>query len=50
MRLVGKNTNYLIHPEEIMADNFAFTMKAKKALANPEKIKNVQKVLKAKNR
>lgn len=47
---VGKNTNYLIHPEEIMADNFAFTLIDKKDLANPEIIQNVQKVLKAKNR
>ena len=47
---VGKNTNYLIHPEEIMADNFAFTLTGKKDLANPEIIQNVQKVLKAKNR
>ncbi len=47
---VGKNTNYLIHPEEIMADNFAFTLIGKKDLANPEIIQNVQKVLKAKNR
>lgn len=45
---VGKNTNYLIHPEEIMADNFAFTLIGKKDLANPEIIQNVQKVLKAK--
>jgi hypothetical protein len=24
IRLVGRNTNYIIHPEEILADNFVF--------------------------
>lgn len=47
---VGKNTSYVINPEEIMADNFAFTLIGKKDLPNPEIIQNTQKVLKANNR
>lgn len=33
---VGYNTNFDIHPEEIIADNFAFLMMDKPGLANPE--------------
>lgn len=47
---VGKNTSYVIHPEEIMADNFAYTLIGKKDLPNPELIQGVQKILKANNR
>lgn len=47
---VGKNTSYVIHPEEIMADNFAFTLIGKKDLPNMEIIQKTQKVLKANNR
>lgn len=31
---VGRNTNYIIHPEEILADNFAFTVLGKEALSD----------------
>lgn len=47
---VGKNTSYVINPEEIMADNFAFTLIGKKDLPNLEIIQKTQKVLKASNR
>lgn len=47
---IGKNTSYIINPEEIMAENFAFTLIGKTDLPNMEIIQNVQKVLKAKNR
>jgi hypothetical protein len=33
---VGKNTQYIIHPEEILADNFAFAILNKSGLPNPE--------------
>ena len=33
---VGRNTRFDIHPEEIIADNFAFLMMNTKELANPE--------------
>jgi hypothetical protein len=42
---VGKNTNYIINPEEIMADNFAFTLNGKNDLPNPEIIDEIKKYL-----
>lgn len=33
---IGKNTNYIIHPEEVLADNFVFVMTDKTGLPNPE--------------
>jgi hypothetical protein len=33
---LGKNTGYIIHPEETLADNFAFLMLDKTGLPNPE--------------
>ena len=42
---VGKNTNYIINPEEIMADNFAFTLNGKDDLPNPEIIDEIRSYL-----
>lgn len=33
---VGRNTNFDIHPEEIIADNFAYLMMGKKNLTDPD--------------
>ncbi|MCF8475109.1 MAG: hypothetical protein K9G26_10465 [Emcibacter sp.] len=33
---IGHNTSYIIHAEEVLADNFAFAMLGKKDLPNPE--------------
>lgn len=33
---VGRNTEYIIHPEEILADNFSFMVVAKPDLPSPE--------------
>ncbi len=33
---IGRNTGYIIHPEEILADNFVFVMLGKNDLPNPE--------------
>ena len=33
---IGKNTNYIVHPEEIMAVNFSYAVQQKKDLPNPE--------------
>ena len=41
---IGNNTNYILHPEETLANNFVFLITKKQDLANPEipeKIKNV---------
>ena len=33
---VGKNTQYIIHPEEILADNFALVISGETEFATPE--------------
>jgi hypothetical protein len=41
---IGNNTNYILHPEETLANNFVFLITKKQDLVNPEipeKIKNV---------
>lgn len=42
---VGKNTQYIIHPEEIMADNFSYAMLGKEGLKSPIIVNRVRKVL-----
>lgn len=42
---VGKNTKYIIHPEEIMADNFAFAVLGTEGLENPELVERIREVL-----
>lgn len=43
---IGRNTDYIIHPEEIMADNFAFTLLGAKGHPNPEIIDKIKMILK----
>ena len=45
---VGHNTNYMIDPEEILADNFAFMLNYKKNLANPEIVQALKAAFSAK--
>lgn len=42
---VGKNTQYLIHAEEILADNFAYILTEKDDLPDQWLIKNMKKLL-----
>ena len=42
---VGRNTQYIIHPEEILADNFEFLLIGKKDLPSPEVRERLAKVL-----
>lgn len=39
---VGRNTTFDIHPEEIIADNFAFLMMGKEDLPNPEILDEIE--------
>lgn len=39
---VGKNTKYIIHPEEILAENFAFAVLNKSGLPNPEIVNQIK--------
>ncbi|MBT8233765.1 MAG: hypothetical protein HKO66_12565 [Saprospiraceae bacterium] len=38
---VGQNTGYMIHPEEIMADNFSFAVLRKSDLKSPEIVEKI---------
>ena len=42
---VGKNTKYIIHPEEILAENFAFAILNTPELPNPEIVNEIKKKL-----
>ncbi|MGF1911792.1 hypothetical protein L4C38_20460 [Vibrio kasasachensis] len=42
---VGSNTNYIIHPEEILADNFALLMLKTKPVNSPEIIAKMKSIL-----
>jgi len=42
---VGKNTRYIIHPEEILADNFADLVLQDRQVPSPEILKKMQNVL-----
>jgi hypothetical protein len=42
---VGRNTGYLIHPEEILADNFALLFRAPAKIASPEVSARIERIL-----
>jgi hypothetical protein len=42
---VGRNTRYIIHPEEIVADNFALLAMGAQKAPSPEILKGVERVL-----
>lgn len=46
MDIVGRNTNYTIDPEEIMAENFNYLLMGKEDVPNPEILKEIQDILK----
>ena len=43
--LVGRNTDYIINPEEILAENFAFLLTRKSVTANHEMIEKMRQAL-----
>ena len=43
---VGKNTAYIIHPEEILADNFALLVLQERNVPSPEIIRKLEEILK----
>jgi hypothetical protein len=45
MEQVGRNTNYIIHPEEILADNFALLVLQETDVASPEILQKMREVL-----
>jgi len=42
---IGKNTNYIIHPDEILADNFVYMVTATDPLATPRIVEEMRKLL-----
>jgi len=46
---VGRNTQYIIHPEEILADNFAMLVMQDQNVPSPEVLKKLQDVLTGKS-
>jgi hypothetical protein len=45
MEQVGRNTDYIIHPEEILADNFALLILHEHNIASPEILQKMKEVL-----
>ena len=45
MEQVGRNTNYIIHPEEILAENFALLVLKENNVASPEILRKMREVL-----
>jgi hypothetical protein len=45
---VGRNTNYLIHPEEILADNFALLILGEHNVPSPEILEKMRRILEQK--
>ncbi|MCE9526489.1 MAG: hypothetical protein K8R36_10585 [Planctomycetales bacterium] len=43
---IGKNTGYIIHPDEILADNFKHLVKEEKNLPTPKIVEQMRSVLK----
>ncbi|MDQ2842212.1 MAG: hypothetical protein M3Y72_14460 [Acidobacteriota bacterium] len=43
---VGRNTNYIVHPEEILADNFKFLLMGTSNLPSPAVLQRLSSVLK----
>lgn len=42
---VGRNTNYVIHPEEILADNFSLLILGERRVPSPEILEKMQGIL-----
>lgn len=45
---IGQNTTYIIHPEEIIADNFALFVAGKTNVPSPQILQKIEAILKAK--
>ncbi len=46
-RQIGKNTNYIIHPDEILADNFVFLVNGRIDLPSPQVVEAMGNILQA---
>ncbi len=44
---IGRNTKYIIHPEEVLADNFVYLINGRQELASPRVVAGMAEVFKA---
>jgi hypothetical protein len=44
---IGRNTRYIIHPEEVLADNFVFLVEGRIDLPTPRVVEEMGKILQA---
>lgn len=44
-RQIGKNTNYIVHPDEILADNFVLLLRGQKEVPTPRILEEMAKLL-----
>lgn len=44
---IGVNTNYIIHPEEVLADNFVFLVHQRSGLPTPRIVESLESLLRA---
>lgn len=44
---IGRNTKYIIHPEEVLADNFVYLINERRDLASPQVVSAMAEVFKA---
>ncbi len=46
MEQIGKNTNYIIHPDEVLADNFSYFITKRPNLPQPDLIEKIEQAIK----
>lgn len=46
---IGRNTSYIIHPEEVLADNFVYLVSGRTDLKSPHIIEEMRRILSGKN-
>ena len=44
---VGRNTGYIYHPDEILADNFVYLLSGKQDLESPQIVENMRRIINA---
>ncbi len=42
---IGRNTGYVIHPEEVLADNFALLVLGKANVPSPDVLQKIERIL-----
>jgi hypothetical protein len=45
MEQIGRNTGYIIHPDEVLADNFVIMVQGRKQVPSPETLARIRAAL-----